>query len=124
MSAGANAGIIVAGIGLLAGARSGVASGLLGLSMMCSLAGLPFAARVRIDEALFRELADDPLEGTAELDRLLLKWRLASGTKERRWDERCAGALRLWRIQRAILVTQLGTLTGAIILVAIASPRC
>jgi hypothetical protein len=122
MSAWANTGAIIAGVGLLYGART-VADALLCLSLAFWLAGNVFAVRVRIDEALFRALAYDPESGATELDRLLIEWKLIKSAVPWELKERYHGAFRLWRVQRSTLVAQLIVLSAALTL-HLSNVRC
>jgi hypothetical protein len=59
------------------------------------------AVRTRIDASLFLLLAEDPASRALQMDQALLALGLPKGPPERSLHDRCAGALRLWRLQIA-----------------------
>jgi hypothetical protein len=83
------------------------------LSLALWAGGIYFALRVRIDEGLLRALSEHAEDDAELLDRLLLEWKLVNRAKPRDMGARYRGALRLWRIQIALLILQLLLLAAA-----------
>ena len=76
-------------------------------SLLCWCAVVYLAVRIKIDAGFFVLLAADPDHAPEELDHFLDKAGLRKVTKSRTIDERCQGAIGLWRKMVAVLVLQL-----------------
>jgi hypothetical protein len=107
---------VIAGIGTIwahSAARLAFAS-----SILCWPVGCYLGVRVAIDRAFFRELAGGPADGCRKLDDLLRGWRFLRTGKERTIPERSNGALKLWKLQAAMIAVQMATLAVGMILQA------
>ena len=76
-------------------------------SLLCWCAVVYLAVRIKIDAGFFEMLASDPEHAPEQLDQFLAKAGLRKIGKATAIDERCKGALRLWRRMVAMVVVQL-----------------
>lgn len=114
----ANAGhaaALIAGAGCLfahpAAARVAFAIGILFWFAQCWA-----AVRTRIDASLFRMLAEQPASRAVEMDQAFLTLGFAKRPRERSIESRCAGALRLWRLQIAAFAMECAAVAAGMIL--------
>ena len=82
-------------------------------SLSCWCAVAYFAVRVKIDAGFFELLAADPDHAPQQLDEFLDKAGLRKISKSLTIEERCKGALGLWRKMVAMVVLQLILLFAA-----------
>ena len=75
-----------------------------GLSLWCWAVSCWFPVRVAIDASLFRAMAEEPAAGMRRLDELLNAWGFAPESAGRGFEERCGGAVRLWKLQAVSIV--------------------
>lgn len=115
-----NAAAVIAGLGSIAG-HSKFGRLLFACSMFCWLAGCWFTVRVRIDAALFRQLAAEPESGWQRLDALLTAWGFLRTPIERSVEDRTRGAIALWRKQAFTLAIHLASLIVALLWEALES---
>ena len=76
-------------------------------SLLCWCAVVYLAVRIKIDAGFFEMLASDPEHAPEQLDQFLAKAGLRKIGKATAIDERCKGALRLWRRMVVMVVVQL-----------------
>ncbi len=76
-------------------------------SLLCWCVVLYLAVRIKIDAGFFDLLAADPDHAPEQLDQFLDKAGLRKLSKSRTNDERCQGALGLWRRMVAMVIVQL-----------------
>jgi hypothetical protein len=74
------------------------------------------AVRTRIDATLFRMLAEAPASRGFEIDQAFLALGFPKKARDRSIEDRCAGALRLWRLQIAAFTIECGALAVGLIL--------
>jgi len=96
---------VVAGFGSIAG-HDGVARLLFASSLVCWLAVNWFAARVRIDAAVFQRLAEEPEEAWHRVDELLSSAGFRRLRGPRNSVDRRRGSIALWRWQAVALASQ------------------
>jgi hypothetical protein len=116
----ANAGqaaAIVAGFGSIAG-HAALPRLLFASSLVCWLAEGCFAARVRLDAALFQHLAEQPEEPWRRVDELVNSLSHRRAGEHRDIEDRRRGALTLWRRQVIALALQFVILISAVFLEA------
>ena len=77
------------------------------------VAAIYLAFRIRIDEALFELLSEDPARAPASLDQFLATHHLRKSNSQRNITDRCRGAIRLWRSLVGIILIQFATLALA-----------
>ena len=82
-------------------------------SLFCWCAAIYLAFRIRIDEALFELLSEDPALAPARLDQFLATHHLRKSKTQRNITDRCRGAIRLWRSLVGIILIQFATLALA-----------
>jgi hypothetical protein len=106
---------IVAGFGSIAG-HAALPRLLFASSLVCWLAESWFAARVRIDAALFQHLAEQPEESWRRVDELVNSVSHRRAREHRNVEDRRRGALTLWRGQGIALALQFVILISAVFL--------
>jgi hypothetical protein len=104
-----NAAAVVAGIAGLT-LHSTIARPLLAVSMLCWLIECWFAARVKIDASLFRQLSTESNDNWQQLDELLIDWGFPRTPESRSVGDRSRSAVALWKGQALALAIQLVTL--------------
>ncbi len=82
-------------------------------SLLCWCVVVYLAVRIKIDAGFFEILAADPDHAPEQLDHFLDNAGLRKVSKSRTIDERCRGALGLWRKMVAMVVVQLILLFAA-----------
>jgi hypothetical protein len=110
-----HAAAVIAGFGVLAHPLVAAARFAFAGVILCWFAGCWLAMRVRIDASLFRMLTEEAATRSRRMDELLLGWGFVKRPRERSIDERCRGALRLWRFQVAAFVIQCCGLVAGLI---------
>lgn len=114
-----NCAALIAGAGIFLAHQAGERL-LYAVSILCWLIASYLGVRVAIDASLFRELAENPVEGGDTIDEFLRTRGLLRVKPARPLTERSHSALRLWTRMIVIVAVQLAISMAALIMQAAA----